>query len=449
MYESFFGLKHAPFRITPDTQTFFGGGQREELLNALLYTIDRGEGMVKVVGEVGSGKTTLLRKLANVLPQRNVRLVYINSPNMPPRDILLYICHELGLTGDAQEPKFRIIERLQSHLMKVFAASERVVLLIDEAQSMPVETLEELRLLSNLETDTEKLLQMVLFGQPELDRLFENPEIRQIKDRIAFELQIEPFSMEELAGYLNFRVRAAGFIGSDLFGRAVVREIYRHTGGFPRRVNLLADKIMLAAYSAGSRVLNRALVAAALGTQPSRISPRFLLLASALVVLVVGIIGGGYYVKTRFAVESTSAVAPAPVEPVVATPVVDVVEPPAVVDIWPRLNQQLLQWTRQSQASGAIYTLQLMSVRQQDALEITERYGAGDVGFALRAYGYQQGKKQLAVVLTGEYRTPEAARAAVSGLPTDIITRYRPFVRTLADVQTELEQRMADRQTQF
>lgn len=451
MYESFFGLKNAPFRITPDTQTFFGGGRREELLNALVYTVERGEGMVKVVGEVGSGKTTLLRKLAVQLSEQRVWLVYINSPNMPASDILMFICHELGLPCESGEPKFKVVERLQKRLLQAHATSRKVVLLIDEAQSMPLETLEELRLLSNLETDTDKLLQIVMFGQPELDRLIDNPEIRQIRDRVAFELQIEPFSMSELTGYLNFRMRVAGYIGNDLFTRKVVKEIYRFTGGYPRRVNLLADKVLLAAFSAGVRQLDRRQVLTAQGAElPSVLWPR--VMAVTVFVLLLAAAGAGYHygwsgpfnleVAARGGVDAD------------AKPSGDQVLPPPVAAVtdsadqqmkWNSLNTETLDWAQGSLQQGEQFTLQLMSLERTQALKTLSHYNS-KYALQLRVYGFEVSQKPLAVVLSGSYSTPEDARQALSNLPDALVSQYRPFVRALDDIRTELEQQLADGQ---
>lgn len=446
MYESFFGLKQAPFKITPDTRTFFGGGRREELLNALLYTIQRGEGIVKVVGEVGSGKTTLLRKLAITLKNSPVRLVYINSPNMPARDILMFICNELGIKYQNSEPKFQLVGRLQQHLLDGHVAGKQVVLLIDEAQAMPLDTLEEMRLLSNLETELDKLLQIVMFGQPELDVLLDSPEVRQIKDRIAFSLTIEPFERRELKEYLNFRLRAAGYIGNDLFSESVVRKIYRQTQGYPRRVNLLADKILLAAFSAGGRDITAALVNKALGEKPANKGVRlpywslglFLLLLLALFFMQWFSVEVG----SLFKWQRTAVVAPTvKVLPASAPELL------ASNSVWLNRNRKTLKWVLSSIENGHIYTVQLMSVRYQDAQDFIDSQVLASLKAQLHVYGYEKEKQQVAVVLLGIFATPEKARDMLQRLPADIVTRYRPYVRALPDVKSELQARAVDPMT--
>lgn len=448
MYESFFGLEQAPFKITPDTRTFFGGGRREELLNALLYTIQRGEGIVKVVGEVGSGKTTLLRKLAITLNDSPVRLVYINSPNMPARDILMFICNELGIKYQSTEPKFQLVGRLQKRLLDNHTDGKQVVLLIDEAQAMPLDTLEEMRLLSNLETESDKLLQIVMFGQPELDGLLDSAEVRQIKDRIAFSLRLEPFGQRELQEYLNFRLRAAGYIGNDLFTAAIVRKIYRQTQGYPRRVNLLADKILLAAFSSGGRMLTPALVKKALGEHASDRGVKvpywslglILLLLLALLALQWSSIDLSALFKQQQATVVTpiDAVRPGPVS-----------EPELLTsdNVWLSRNRQTLKWVLSSIESGQNFTVQLMSVRYQDAQDFIDSQVLATLNTQLHVYGYEREKQQVAVVLLGIFPTPEMAREMLQRLPADIVTRYRPYVRALSDVKSELQMRAVDPMT--
>lgn len=448
MYESFFGLEQAPFKITPDTRTFFGGGRREELLNALLYTIQRGEGIVKVVGEVGSGKTTLLRKLAITLNDSPVRLVYINSPNMPARDILMFICNELGIKYQSAEPKFQLVGRLQKRLLDNHTDGKQVVLLIDEAQAMPLDTLEEVRLLSNLETDSDKLLQIVMFGQPELDALLDSEEVRQIKDRIAFSLRLEPFSQRELQEYLNFRLRAAGYIGNDLFTATIVRKIYRQTQGYPRRVNLLADKVLLAAFSSGGRMLTPALVKKALGEHASDRGVKvpywslglILLLLLTLLALQWSSIDLGALFKQQQTTAATpiDTIRPAPVS-----------EPELLTsdNVWLSRNRQTLKWVLSSIESGQNFTVQLMSVRYQDAQDFIDSQVLATLNTQLHVYGYEKEKQQVAVVLLGIFPTPEMARDMLQRLPADIVTRYRPYVRALSDVKSELQTRAVDPMT--
>lgn len=254
MYESFFQLRTLPFKITPDDRVFFGGGQRSDMLQALIYAVERGEGLITVVGEVGAGKTTLARVLSGRLPE-GVRLVSIFTPNVSANDMLYLICQELGLEVVPLLPKYVLIERLREYLFQEQAQGRRVLLLIDEAQAMPLETLEELRLLSNLETNDFKLLQMMLFGQPELEATLALPQVRQVRDRIVYQIRMQPFALQELGEYLAFRLEQAGYVGPVLFTDDVVLAIWEKTHGFPRAVNKLADHVLMAAYARGSHTV--------------------------------------------------------------------------------------------------------------------------------------------------------------------------------------------------
>jgi MSHA biogenesis protein MshM len=196
MYYEHFGLREAPFKITPNTDFFFSGGNRGPVLEALIYAITHGEGIVKVSGEVGSGKTMLCNMLQNRLPP-NVESVYLANPSVQPDEALHAIAFELGLGIDRHADRLEVMHALQKHLLEQHAAGHRVVLFIEESQSMPLATLEEIRLLSNLETRNDKLLQMVLFGQPELDEILRRPDIRQLRDRIAHSFRLDPLTDEE------------------------------------------------------------------------------------------------------------------------------------------------------------------------------------------------------------------------------------------------------------
>jgi MSHA biogenesis protein MshM len=254
MYYAFFGLKQPPFRITPDTDFFFEGGNRGAVLEALTYAITQGEGIVKVTGEVGSGKTMLCRMLATMLPD-HVETVYLANPSLSPEDILHAIAFELQLPLPPGSSRLEAIHAIHQYLLERHSENKHVVLLVEEAQGMPLESLEQIRLLTNLETEQDKLLQIVLFGQPELNEHLIQPNIRQLKDRITHSFSLDPLSPNDIRAYLAFRLRAAGYKGPDLFGPAVIRVIAKHSKGLTRRINIIADKTLLAAFAESTHTI--------------------------------------------------------------------------------------------------------------------------------------------------------------------------------------------------
>ena len=255
MYLDHFSLKRHPFRITPDPSLFFHGGAhgRGVVLDALVYGITTGEGILKVVGEVGSGKTMLCRMLEERLPD-TVEIVYLANPNLSARDIVYAIAFELKLPVEANTDRLVVMQKLQEYLLGRHAAGASVVVFIEEAQGMPLETLEEIRLLSNLETHRHKLMQIVLFGQPELDRKLEDRSIRQLRERITHSFYLQPLSEQEIREYLHFRLQAAGCPWPQLFSPEAESLLAKASEGLSRRINILADKSLLAAYAdPGSR----------------------------------------------------------------------------------------------------------------------------------------------------------------------------------------------------
>ncbi len=253
MYLEHFGLSEPPFRITPHTDFFFDGADRGATLEALIYAILNDEGIVKVSGEVGSGKTMLCRVLMERLPAQ-VETIYLTTPSLGRDEILYAIADELRLEFSQGRMSVALRE-LQEHLIRLYGEGRRVVVLIDEAHAMPEETLEQVRLLSNLETSRHKLLQIVLFGQPELDEALARPSLRQLKDRITHSFRMRPLSEAEVARYLSFRMRAAGYRGPDVFTPKAVGLIARASDGLTRRINILADKSLLSAFSADTHAI--------------------------------------------------------------------------------------------------------------------------------------------------------------------------------------------------
>ena len=288
MYLEHFGLDRPPFKITPDTSMFYEGSKRGAALEALIYAIKTGEGIIKVVGEVGSGKTMLCRML-EVKLSGIVDVVYIANPSLSPDNILHVIAHELHLDVTNDESKLDVMQKLQDYLLEKHADNRQVVVFVEEAQSMPVETLEEIRLLSNLETDQHKLLQMVLFGQPELDDKLALPQIRQLKERITHSFHLDPFPPEDTLDYLNFRLRSVGYRGPSLFDRRTANAVEKYSSGLSRRINIIADKALMASFSEGSHEVTSRHVATAAKDSEFKVSTNYkpLLLTSGFIAVVL------------------------------------------------------------------------------------------------------------------------------------------------------------------
>lgn len=248
MYYAHFGLKEPPFKITPNTEVFYTGGNRGAVLDALIYAINSGEGIIKVVGEVGSGKTMLCRMLQTMLPDK-IESIYLANPSVAPEDVLHAIAFELQLKLPKNADRLKVMQVLQNHLLARHAAGKQVVIFVEEAQGMPLATLEEIRLLSNLETKHDKLLQIVLFGQPELDENLNQAHIRQLRERITHSFNLAPLRTEEIGEYLIFRLRSSGYFGPPLFNTAAIKKLSIAANGLVRRVNILADKALLAAFA--------------------------------------------------------------------------------------------------------------------------------------------------------------------------------------------------------
>jgi len=295
MYTRYFGLDKAPFKITPDPEFFFSGGNRGAVLEALLYAVARGEGIVKVVGEVGSGKTMLCRMLERELPE-SCEIVYLANPRLSPDEILHAIAIELQLQVAKGASKVEVMRLLQAYLLDKHANNRSVVMFIEEAQGMDLDTLEEIRMLSNLETTQDKLLQIVLFGQPELNDKLRAHEIRQLKERITYAFDLAPLNRREIRDYLNTRIRTSGFRGNDLFTPGAIRALKRRSGGLLRRINILADKALLAAFSSGDRVITtRHLRLAAKDSEFAAAGYRPATLVAGAAILAVMLVSGAWW----------------------------------------------------------------------------------------------------------------------------------------------------------
>jgi MSHA biogenesis protein MshM len=333
LYLEHFGLDEPPFRITPHTDFFFDGADRGATLEALIYAILHDEGIVKVSGEVGSGKTMLCRVLMERLPQ-HVDTIYVATPSLARDEILQAIADELKLELGAERTAVAL-RALQERLIELYAAGRRVVILIDEAHVIPDESLEQVRLLSNLESNRHKLLQIVLFGQPELDATLAKTSLRQLRDRITHGFRMRPLAAQEVGKYLSFRMRAAGYRGPDVFTARAVGRLARAAGGLTRRINILADKALLSAFTENTHAVTERHVHAAIRdaefaaiARPARAA----LYAGAL-ALVAGVAIGSavqWSLTNRPAPQLPVAQPIPPVQPVqAAAPQVPAAAPPA------------------------------------------------------------------------------------------------------------------------
>jgi len=255
MYTEHYGLQQLPFGITPDTHFFFAHSSYQEALNTLLIAARSGEGFLKVVGEVGTGKTLLCRKFLNQLETESFVTAFIPNPYLEPMTLLLAVADELGVAYPENPNQHLLLKALTEFLIATHADGKRVVLCLDEAQAMPTESLEALRLLTNLETESRKLLQVVLFGQPELDIRLDEPSIRQLKQRITFSSNLGTLNAQDVEYYLAHRLGIAGYRGARLFARDAVRRLHRASRGVPRLINILAHKALMAGFGEGARYI--------------------------------------------------------------------------------------------------------------------------------------------------------------------------------------------------
>lgn len=251
MYKTHFGLNSQPFGLTPDTQFFCELPSHLEALNVLLIALHNGEGFIKITGDVGTGKTMLCRKLLNELPAP-FESAYIPNPHLPPVGLLMAIADEMGIEYSRHTGINGLMKLINDFLIKSAIAGKKLVLIIDEAQSMSLETLETLRLITNLETEKQKLLQIVLFGQPELDDLLRNKAIRQLRQRITFSYALKPLTSKNVADYVQHRLRIAGMGNISIFTGLAIKAMHHYSRGIPRLINILANKAMLSAYGKGA-----------------------------------------------------------------------------------------------------------------------------------------------------------------------------------------------------
>jgi general secretion pathway protein A len=294
MYASFFGLNEKPFSITPDPRYLFLSERHAEALAHLVYGINEAGGFIQLTGEVGTGKTTVVRSLLAQAP-KHAEIALILNPRMTPAEFLLAICEELGIAvrAESADSLKDLVDLLSRHLLKAHSEGKRIVLVVDEAQNLSVDVLEQVRLLTNLETETQKLLQIILIGQPELRELLGRTELRQLAQRITGRYHLDPLSDDEAAAYVRHRLRVAGST-REIFSNGALREIQRLSGGVPRLINIISDRALLGAFSEDLHAVGAGVVRRAAGEVFGRnIQPRWLpwaLGSAAAAVAVVSVI---------------------------------------------------------------------------------------------------------------------------------------------------------------
>lgn len=256
MYLYHFGLHELPFTLTPNTNFYLGLEPHNEALAVLMTALKAGEGFIKVIGEVGTGKTLMCRKLLNEIPDHFVT-AYIPNPYLKPDELRRAVAVELGVEQAQHMTAELLTQRIQTRLLELHNQGHSVVLILDEAQALPAESLEALRLFTNLETETRKLLQVVLFAQPELDERLAEKAFRQLKQRITFSYKLRSMTALEVEHYIQHRLSIAGYKGPNLFKRSLTRQIAKVTNGIPRLVNILCHKMLMLCYGEGSYKISK------------------------------------------------------------------------------------------------------------------------------------------------------------------------------------------------
>ncbi|WP_137224761.1 ExeA family protein [Shewanella sp. MEBiC00475] len=295
MYLEHFGLSQLPFTLTPNTGFFFGLSPHVEALQVLQTALQTGEGFIKVTGEVGTGKTLVCRKLLNDLPTQ-YHCAYLPNPYLNPKELRWAVAGELGLALPNKIDQQQLTRLIHERLLELNHQGFHVILVLDEAQALPDDSIEALRLFTNLETESRKLLQVVLFGQPELDQRLAQPKFRQLRQRITFSYNLRPLTWDEIQAYIHYRLAVAGYKGPDLFSASDIKLIAKAARGIPRLVNILAHKSLLLCYGQNRRkVLTRDCLAAIADTEDinvqhkvqfSRVNMLLILLLAAMMLFV-------------------------------------------------------------------------------------------------------------------------------------------------------------------
>lgn len=259
MYLYHFGIRELPFSLTPNTSFYFGLPSHNEAMQVLMTALKTGEGFIKVTGEVGTGKTLLCRKLLNDMPDA-FEVAYLPNPCLSPEDIRFALASELGLRNLSKINQQQLSQKIQLKLLDLNKKGKGVVLVIDEAQTIPWESFEALRLFTNLETESRKLVQVVLFGQPELDQMLASERLRQLRQRITFSYKLRSLTMDEMSAYVNHRMAMAGYQGAKVFTKSALKAVYQYSGGIPRLANIMCHKALMLAYGQGSHTVSGKLI---------------------------------------------------------------------------------------------------------------------------------------------------------------------------------------------
>jgi general secretion pathway protein A len=264
MYRKFFGLKEKPFEITPDPQFVYLSEKHEEALSHLKYAIREGKGFSVITGEAGTGKTTLVNLLLHTVGTQ-IRTSYIFNPVLDQPDFLNYICDDFGIKSDGMKSRGQCLTALHNFLLDCYAKDEKVFLIIDEAQSLKPELLQEVRLLTNLETSKKKLLHVILLGQPELNKMLNEPRLRPLKQRITVRYHLPPLDRKETREYIIHRLKKAGSRNVAIFDKAAVDKIYKYSNGIPRVVNIICDNALLTAFAQGTHSVGKKMIKEVIG----------------------------------------------------------------------------------------------------------------------------------------------------------------------------------------
>jgi len=258
MYEKFYGFREKPFEITPDPKYLYLSESHKEALAHLTYAVRERKGFTVVTGEVGTGKTILVQTLLSKL-DGNTKTAYLFNPIMGSTDFLHYICQDLGLKSQ-KKSKGEYLSQLHNFLVACYSRNENVVLIVDEAHKLDPTLLEEVRLLTNLETSKSKLLQVILMGQPELDGILEDSQFRQLKQRVSLRYHLQPLNKEDMEKYIKKRLRIAGTLDLNMFTQKALNKIYTYSKGIPRVINIICDNALLMGYATDQKVIGSKII---------------------------------------------------------------------------------------------------------------------------------------------------------------------------------------------